>query len=467
MQYIIRNLNKEDRFNIVLYNDQVDPIFDKLRPVNDLNVQDALDRIDRLNATGGTNIDEALTTAMAQCTDKHRPAYVIFLTDGQATVGKTKEADILSDASAANKNKARLFAFGVGYSPNVRLLDRLAGENHGRSDYVKPNEPIEAKVSSLYAKIKNPVMTNLTARIEGLRLKDMYPRQLGDLFDGDQIVLVGRYDARDAGKLPTRENGRGQTTLVIKGRYQGKERAFEYNVAVNCGGARKAYQFVEKLWAMRRVGWLMDEIQLRGKSKEVIDELVRLSRDYGIMTPYTSFLADERTPLASPTKLREAGNMAAKSLGVSSGADGQRGAMNRKQFNLAVRPSDSAQPGGKAESNADMALGGSVAMAPTIMGHGTKEEYEKGKAGGAVDNVRQIGNNYFLYRRGQTWMMPSTANLDLEKDKDQVVQVKRFSKEYFALARANTTEQNQIMASQKSGEQLLVKFRGQAYNITD
>ncbi len=466
MQYIVRNLNKEDRFNIVLYNDQVDPIFDKLRYINGQNMQEALDRIDRINATGGTNIDEALTTAMAQCTDKHRPAYVMFLTDGQPTVGKTREADILSDVAAANKNKARLFAFGVGYSPNVRLLDRLVGDNHGRSDYVKPNEPIEAKVSSMYAKIKNPVMTNLAARIEGLRLKDMYPRKLGDLFDGDQIVLVGRYDAGDARKLPSPTAGRGRTTLVIKGRYQGKERAFEYNVAVNKAGA-KSYRFVEKLWAIRRVGWLMDEIQLRGKSKEVIDELVRLSRDYGIMTPYTSFLADERTPLAGERMLREADGIIAKSLGVSTGEAGQRGAANRQMLNLAARPSASAQPGGRAESRADMARGGSAARAPSVSGYDSKDAYEKGKAGKAVENVRQIGNNYVLYRRGQIWMMPSTAKLDLEKDKDQVVQVKRFSEEYFALARANTTEQNQIMASQKAGEQLLVKFRGQAYNIAD
>ena len=465
MQYIIRNLNKEDRFNIVLYNDQVDPIFDKLRRADERSTQEALDRIDRLNATGGTNIDEALTTAMGQCTDKNRPAYVLFLTDGQPTVGKTKEADILSDVSSANKHKARIFAFGVGYSPNVRLLDRLAGDNHGRSDYVKPNEPIEAKVSSMYAKIKNPVMTNLAARIEGLRLKDMYPRKLGDLFDGDQIVLVGRYDAEDARKLPSQTAGRGATTLVIKGRYQGKERAFEYNVAVNKVGA-KAYQFVEKLWAIRRVGWLMDEIQLRGKSQEVIDELVRLSRDYGIMTPYTSFLADERTPLASGRRLSEAGSIAAKGLGVSMGEEGQRGAANRQKLNLAARPSDSAGAAAP-ESRADQALGGNATRAPSVFGYDSKDAYEKGKAGKAIENVRQIGNNYVLYRRGQIWMMPSTAKLDLEKDKDQVVQVKRFSEEYFALARANTTEQNQIMATQKAGEQLLVKFRGQAYNIAD
>ena len=471
LRYIVRNLNKDDRFNIVLYNDQVEPLFDSMRKVNDRDVRDAMDRIDRLSATGGTNIDEALTTALAQCTEKDRPTYVLFFTDGQPTVGKTSEADILSDVSAANRNKARIFAFGVGYDPNIRLLDRLAGDNRGRSDYVKPKEPIEAKVASLCAKIKNPVMTDLTAGIQGLRLKDMYPRHLDDLFDGDQIVLVGRYDCDDAGKLPSTEAGR-QTTLVIKGRYEGKERAFEYPVTVNAGGGTRTYQFVEKLWAIRRVGWLLDEIQLRGKSKEVIDELVRLSRDYGIMTPYTSFLADERTNLGRPAELRAGGERAAKSLGDTTGAEGQFGAMNRSALNMATSPSVAAGPapggsGRKPESKAEMNRGGSPAQAPANIGYKGKEEYERGESGGAVENIRQIGNNYVLYRRGQVWMMPSTANLDLEKDKDKVVQIKRFSDEYFNLARANTSDQNAVMASQKSGEQLLVNFRGQAYNIAD
>ncbi len=466
LRYIVRNLNKDDRFNIILYNDQVEPMFDSMRSVNDRDVRDAMDRIDRLSATGGTNIDEALTTALAQCTDKHRPTYVLFFTDGQPTVGKTSEADILSDVSAANKNKARIFAFGVGYDPNIRLLDRLSGDNRGRSDYVKPKEPIETKVSSLCAKIKNPVMTDLTASIQGLRLKDMYPRHLDDLFDGDQIVLVGRYDAGDAGKLPTREDGHGGSTLVIKGRYEGKERAFEYPVTVSTGPGAGTYRFVEKLWAIRRVGWLLDEIQLRGKSQEVIDELIRLSRDYGIMTPYTSFLADERTALGSRDELRTSADAAARPLGKTSGVEGQLGAINRQALNTASSPSisaESARPGTKAE----MDLGGSVSQGPANIGYASKDAYEAGKPGGAVENVRQVGNNYVLYRRGQIWMMPSAAGLDLEKDKDKVVQIKRFSDEYFRLTRANTSDQNAVMASQKSGEQLLVKFRGQAYQIAD
>jgi hypothetical protein len=114
-----------------------------------------------------------------------------------------------------------------------------------------------------------------------------------------------------------------------------------------------------------------------------------------------------------------------------------------------------------------MDRGGAPATPTANIGYDSQKAYEQGKGAEAVENIRQVGNNYVLYRRGQIWMMPNTAGLDLEKDKDKVVQIKRFSDEYFNLARANTSDQNAVMASQKSGEQLLVNFRDQAYNITD
>jgi Ca-activated chloride channel family protein len=474
LRYVLRNLNAKDRFNVIGYNDQVDVFFEHLTPVRDAHLAEALARIDRIDATGGTNIHEALRAAMGLCADKNRPSYVLFLTDGQPTVGKTKEADILADTQSANRTKARLFAFGVGYDPNVRLLDKLVEQNHGRSEYVKPKEAIETKVSSLYAKIKNPVMTKLRVKLQGLRMREMYPRQVGDLFDGDQIVLVGRYDADDAKKLP-RADGKGRTTLVIQGVFEGRDRAFEYPVTVN-GVGRKAYQFVEKLWAIRRVGYLLDQIQLHGKSKEVIDELVRLGRDYGIITPYTSFLADETTRLASVRDLRARGDRALRELDAFSGELGHRGAKTRKMLNEAKRPAPLAPAGQPARRVADGRGGFATYSAGkpaadagalgTMIGYADKAAHEKGEAV-LVANVRKFAGRYVLYRRGRIWFMPEAA-IDLDRKdaaKDKVRVVKRFTKEYFELVRQNDRAQNEVLASQKEGEELVVKLRGRLYSI--
>ena len=459
LAYILKNLNSADRFNVVAYNDGVEPFFSSLEPAapEKGKIARALDTLDRIEATGGTNIHDVLVTAVKLIPkDKARPGYVIFLTDGEPTIGNTNEKDILAHTKSANTAGARIFAFGVGYSPNVRLLDRLVNENNGRSDYVKPKEPIEAKVSSLYNKIKNPVMTALEVTLKGVRMRDMYPRSIGDLFDGDQLVVVGRYDAADVKKLPAREAGVFHTMLVIKGIYQGKERAFEYPVTIRPGGKDLRYVFVEKIWAVRRVGFLLDEIQLHGKSKEVIDELIRLSKRYGIMTPYTSFLADETTVLSSGRDVRRRADRMAKGLGGAvSGEVAQRAGKARQSLNRAASVPES--------SSAKMDKSGKVMDRVKMYGNSTRDAYESEKLQ-YVKGVRNVGN-YSLYRRGQVWIASNASHIDLKKDADKITVIKRFSKEYFELTRLNTVFENQVMATQRDSEEMLLQLRGKVYHV--
>ncbi|MCP4379799.1 MAG: VWA domain-containing protein, partial [bacterium] len=447
LKFVLKNLNPEDNFNVVSYNDSVETFFATMVTANKEKVTVALDMVDRLEATGGTNIHEALQVALKQVGESKRPSYIIFLTDGQPTVGKTDEKDILYETKSANKCGARIFTFGVGYDPNVRLLDKLAIQNKGRSDYVKPTEPIETKVASLYNKIKNPVMTGLKIKLQGVKIKDMYPRELGDLFDGDQIVVVGRYQCQGA---------KNRSTLVVNGIYQGKERAFEYNVTIHPPGKDMRYVFVEKIWATRRVGYLMDQIQLSGKSKEVIDELIRLSKKYGIMTPYTSFLADETTRLHRPSEVRKRANKDLSALANDTdGFAGQNAAKMRGSLNesTVATPQSAPTVAGKAKGSGGVRQHGSS----------SKESYEGGKAD-YVNGLRNVGNTS-LYQRGRVWIASSASKLDPEKDADKIKKIKRFSTEYFELVSKNTVAENQVMASQQADEEILLVLRGQAYQI--
>ena len=98
-------------------------------------------------------------------------------------------------------------------------------------------------------------------------------------------MIVGRY------KKP------GDAKVVIKGKV-GDKRA-EVRLPGQAGRTRAATKriaFIEKLWAMRRIGEIIDELDLKGKNDELVKELVTLSQRHGILTPYTSFLADENSP---------------------------------------------------------------------------------------------------------------------------------------------------------------------------
>ena len=492
MRYVLSSLNEEDRFNVVSFSDSVESFFPKLMDANKKNVQEATDILARVETTGGTNIGEALLEAFRSFEKGgQRPGYLMFLTDGLPTVGERDEGAILKSAQKANPGSVRLFALGVGYDVNVRLIDNLVRTNRGISDYVKPAEPLEARIAALANKIRKPVVTDLKMSLADARISMQYPPDLGDLFDGAQIVAVGRYDKG------------GKTKLKIAGTLGGKQQVFEYPVELDAGGSSIRYKFVERLWAMRRIGYLLDQVQLSGESKEVVDELIRLSKEYGIMTPYTAFLADENMPLNRPADMRlKAGAEMDRLSKANVGSGGQNTAMMRKQLNEAEQaagpagPSASAmeardhdefarrgeagqgapgilaptaRPNSVGQTAAGRAASATAAPAPSMpqYGYSSGEKYDQAAAkeqGERVGGVQNVGGQT-LYRRGQIWLAPGAEKLDLERDKDKIKLVERFTDEYFELVRANTVDENRILATQKAGEELLINFRGQFYRI--
>jgi Ca-activated chloride channel family protein len=206
-KFVLNNLRDGDLFNIVVYDSEIETFRPELEKFNDETREAALSFVDGLFAGGSTNIDGALKRALGMLADNKRPTYMLFLTDGLPTTGETGESAIVKNSQEANDVRARIFAFGVGYDVNSRLLDKLARENHGLSQYVRPDEDIEASVSALYRKIGAPVMTNVKVAVDiedrggGEPVNRIYPKGEFDLFAGDQVVLVGRYRASGDAKV--------------------------------------------------------------------------------------------------------------------------------------------------------------------------------------------------------------------------------------------------------------------------
>lgn len=280
LQFCIENLNDSDRFEIVRFSTEVEPLFDKLVDATPANREKANDFVKDLKPIGGTAIDDALKKALSLQTDRDdRPFVVVFLTDGQPTVGTTDSQTIISHVKK-NSSGTRIFSFGIGTDVNTHLLDRIAEETRAFNQYVLPEEDLELKVSSFFAKIKEPVLTDPELKFTGdIRATKFYPAPLPDLFRGEQLVVVGRY------------SGHGSSAATISGRVNGKKREFSEDVKFPEGFSGN--EFIPKLWATRRVGYLLDEIRLHGENAELRDEVTELARKYGIVTPYTAYLIVE------------------------------------------------------------------------------------------------------------------------------------------------------------------------------
>jgi Ca-activated chloride channel family protein len=199
------------------------------------------------------------------------------------TVGETSATRIVENARAARVPGLRLFTFGVGYDVNTTLLDKLAAENGGVADYVEPKEDLEVKVSNFFAKVNSPVLTDLKLDMAGVETDLVYPRAMPDIFRGSQVTLIGRY--RNPIELDS-------VRLQLAGKASGASKNFLYN-NLRFPLREEANDFLPRLWATRRVGWLMEQVRTNGENPELRDEIVDLGTRYGIVTPYTSYLALE------------------------------------------------------------------------------------------------------------------------------------------------------------------------------
>jgi Ca-activated chloride channel family protein len=279
LKYCLGNLSKKDRFGMINFATTVNRYQAALVPASREQLSRARHWVDELEATGGTAIDEALTAALdMRSHDTSRSFTVVFFTDGQPTIGETDPDNILKGVVGKNTLNTRIFTFGVGDDVNAVLLDKLADQTRALSTYVRPEEDIEVKVSSLYSKISHPVLTNLQLTTgKGVQLSEVYPAHLPDLFHDGQLVVLGRY------------RGKGHATVILTGKVGKEHREFVYEANFPARTSDEK-SFVQDVWARRKVGYLLDQIRTNGEKKELVDEVVALAKKHGITTPYTSYL---------------------------------------------------------------------------------------------------------------------------------------------------------------------------------
>ena len=289
LKLCLRELGENDRFSIVSFATVVRTYQDALSDASKDQLEKAMKWVDDLRAGGGTAIQPALNTALdLRGKDSGRSFNIVFFTDGQPTVDERDPQKIVKNVVDRNSASTRIFTFGVGDDVNAAMLDQLADTTRAISTYVRPAEDIEVKAASLYAKISHPVMTNVRLTTTNVKLNEVYPQQLPDLFQGGQLVVFGRF------------SGTGHAAIKLSGLVgkDDKELVYEVDFPSKTDGGR---EFVEQLWARRKIGFILDQIRVNGAQKELVEEVTALAKKYGIATPYTSYLVvpDSAVPVVN------------------------------------------------------------------------------------------------------------------------------------------------------------------------
>jgi len=424
--FCLNGLNPEDRFNLIPFSTEARPFRENLVKAGRNEIEAALKHVRAFTAKGGTNLNDALVKGLGVDSGKERPFIVVLMTDGLPTVGVTNEKEILKQVKDANRAKARIFTFGVGYDVNTHLLDGLTEAHRGVSEYVAPEESLELKVSSFYTKIASPVMTNLVVNITGVKTHDTYPKNISDLFRGSEIMIMGRY------------KGSGSARVTLSGLFGDEKRSFSYDAQFAKNDSR--FNFLPRLWATRKVGYLLREIRLHGESNELKNEVKRLAKRYGLLTPYTSMLILEDEDRIRMRAARTPGGghgLVMNGFALREIAKGARVGMHDRSGGAAFKTA-------RRQSNM---LQQSVASAAP----GEMEESQKK----AIKQLQRQVGPFTFYNRNGVWV-DSRFNLDSKAEK-----IKFLSKRFFQILAKNP----ELSGAFALGERIIVVANGLAYEI--
>lgn len=423
LKFCVNNLNKGDRFEIVPFSTEASSLFGEVKEFNDANKKKATEFIDDLRAIGGTNIEEALELALAaQTKNSDRPFFIIFMTDGKPTIGETQEDKLLTRVKELNQENVRVFTFGIGTELNTHLLDKLTEMTQAHRTYVLPDEDIEVKVSDFYTKASSPILTDIKVEFDKtVRVYEVYDKKMPDLFKGSTVSLMGRY------------KGSGKAKVTLTGKVNGKTETFTYTV--DLPKQKADMEFIPNLWASRAVGYLLDQIRLHGESKELVEEVTRLAKKHGIITPYTSFLILEDEAVAARDNRVEERNQILRpralnaptiaddidfdeEVVVQSGAGAAR--EKKKSGKNSIRVSKENQAMNKADN-----------ISATRQGVNRMDYKDKaGTTHNLAENIVNVQGRA-MYQNNNEWV---DATLSMNEDKKlKVNRVEFNSKEYFKL----------------------------------
>ena len=278
---IIADLPPDDYFNVIFFDRQSIILSDTLMEANTETKADAANFVAALGAEGGTNINEALLTALGMFDpNSERVPIIVFLTDGEPTEGVKSPYVIRDNVKAANGAEVSIFtiAFGIDDEENYDFLRALSLENYGVAERFYPEKAAETGMNTFYKTISTPVITDMDFSYSDADASDIVNTGYNTLFAGSDAIVLARYPA-----------GVGSIDSSVDAVTRTGSRSFDERFPVVSGSGNS---FVPKLWAYTKIRELMDRMVVEGETDALVSEITDLSLEFGFVTPYTSLFVE-------------------------------------------------------------------------------------------------------------------------------------------------------------------------------
>jgi Flp pilus assembly protein TadD len=272
---LLGSLGPADAVNLACADVDCDWAFEKLQPAEAKNVEAARKFLADRVSLGWTDLDKAFASAINRCGVKTR---VVYVGDGIPTTGDADPVAFCNRLRRMYEKKGAFYAVSVGSSYESGVLKTIASLGGGSMRQISGQSGPRAVALELLGEFARPGLRDLKVEFHGLHTARVYPEQLPNVPAGSQQIILGRY-------LPEGSDQSGE--IVVTG-MQG-DREMKLTSKVSLKDAEQGNSFIPRLWARM----YLDSLLQQGNSQAIQDEIIALSEEYHIITPYTSLLVLE------------------------------------------------------------------------------------------------------------------------------------------------------------------------------
>jgi len=284
MREFFRLSKPADTIQVVTFASQAAELFPRYVPATPENVERALSFTNAIDGGGGTEMLKGIKKVVDAPLDPARRRIVVMLSDGY--IGN--ENQIIDEVKKKCGDSIRFWTIGIGASPNMMLIDGVAKQGGGRGTVLGLSDSPAELVPQIVERIHKVALSDVKIDWGRLPVFDIYPSAVKELWADEPLVLVGRYF------------GRGDATVQLSGRAEGKPAA--YDVKVSLPAKRPLHSVLAQVWARRRIEDLSSQMY-GGDVPELVEEITNVALTYRLMSQYTSFVAvdeKDKETLATP-----------------------------------------------------------------------------------------------------------------------------------------------------------------------
>ncbi|HGY55393.1 MAG TPA: T9SS type A sorting domain-containing protein [Caldithrix abyssi] len=276
---ILNMLGDRDQFNILLFDHQTTAWKEAPVQASPENIQQAEDFLDAVSIGYGSDLGNALQTALDQITDASYSNAILVFSGGTTSIDPRQ-------IESQNTYRSGIFPISIGTSGGLARLEMTAALNYGFVTYVQGTEYIRQKMVRVFEQISQPVLDDVRLEYGKADLSQLIPEKIPNVYAGSYLFTAGRYAES------------GESALSIAG-YSARGPVV-YDFRLEFSDSTNPYKFAESLWAKEMIDALEREIEIYGETDELKARLIDLSLTYNIRCRYTAFIADyenEATPI--------------------------------------------------------------------------------------------------------------------------------------------------------------------------